>query len=381
MKRIKSSRIILPDGLFAGYLYFDAGKIQYITDRDLPCSETYDAGDHYVSAGFIDIHTHGGGGHDFGQTAASTLAAAEFHRKHGTTTICPTISAAPLENMARSARYVQEAMRQAGNRLNILGAHLEGPYLSQKQCGAQCPDFLTPPEPERYQPLVAELGGAIARWTYAPENDTDGRFCDFLVKNGIVPSAGHTDAVYADMALALQKGCKLITHLYSCTSTITRQQGFRRLGVVETAYLEDDLFVEIIADGKHLPPDLIRLIVKIKGADKVILVTDSLSLAGTDSTHGFMEQTEYIIEDGVCKLMDRSAFAGSIATADRLIRVCVLEAGIDICEAVKMMTANPAKAMGLDTKGSLAPGFDADIVVFDDRINIRKVFVNGIGVE
>ena len=153
--------------------------------------------------------------------------------------------------------------------------------------------------------------------------------------------------------------------------------GFRRLGVIESAYLLDDLYVEIICDGKHLPPELIKLIYKIKGADRIALVTDSLALAGTDLTHGFMQNTEFVIEDGVCKLMDRSAFAGSIATTDRLVRVAVKEAGISLTDAVKMMTETPARIMGLEGKGRIAPQMDADFVVFDENVEIQHVFTHG----
>ena len=224
---------------------------------------------------------------------------------------------------------------------------------------------------------MKDYGEVIARWSYAPENDIEERFVKALSKYGVVASAGHTDAVYSDMVRAMDNGCCLVTHLFSCTSTITRDHGFRRLGVIETAFLSDEMYVEIICDGKHLPPELIKLIYKIKGADKIALVTDSLALAGTDRNHGFMQATEYIIEDGVCKLMDRSAFAGSIATADRLVRVAVKEAGISVTEAVKMITETPAKIMKLNHKGKIAQGFDADMVVFDDDIKVRKVFAKG----
>jgi N-acetylglucosamine-6-phosphate deacetylase len=207
---------------------------------------------------------------------------------------------------------------------------LEGPYLSRKQAGAQCADFITAPQAQDYMPLLEEYGDMIIRWSYAPENDEGEQFAKALSEHGVVAAAGHTDAIYDDLMRAKENGCNLITHLYSCTSTVTRDHGFRRLGVIETAYLCDDIYVEIICDGKHLPPELIKLIYKIKGADKIALITDSLALAGTEQTHGFMQSTEFIIEDGVCKLMDRSAFAGSIATADRLLRVAVKEAGISI---------------------------------------------------
>lgn len=174
----------------------------------------------------------------------------------------------------------------------------------------------------------------------------------------------------------MESGCKLVTHLYSCTSTVTRSGGFRSLGVIETVFLTDELFVEIIADGKHLPPELIKMIVKIKGADRVALITDSLQIAGTDIKSGVMGGTKFIVEDGVCKLHDRTAFAGSVATADRLVRVLTDNCGYDLPTAIKMMCETPARIMGLN-KGDLRNGSDADIVVFDEKINISSVFVGG----
>jgi N-acetylglucosamine-6-phosphate deacetylase len=279
--------------------------------------------------------------------------------------------------MAKSTLNVEKAMGDPRAKGTILGAHLEGPYLSKNQTGAQCPDHITPPIEEDYLPLLKEHSKAIARWSYAPENDLDEKFAKALKEYGVVAAAGHTDAIYGDMIRAQEQGCNLVTHLYSCTSTITRDHGFRRLGVIETAYLSDDMFVEIICDGKHLPPELIQMIFKIKSADKIALITDSLHLAGTGETQGVTVDTAFIIEDGVCKLLDRTAFAGSIATADRLVRVAVKEAGISVIDAVKMLTATPAKIMGLSHKGRLESGCDADIVVFNDDIEIKKVFAKG----
>ena len=176
--------------------------------------------------------------------------------------------------------------------------------------------------------------------------------------------------------MAIDNGASLITHLYSCTSTITREYGFRSLGVIESAFLRDELYVEIIADGKHLPPELIKMIVKIKGKDKVALITDSLEIAGTDITEGEMSGTPFIVEDGVCKLKDRSAFAGSVATADRLIRVMVEECCFAVAEAAEMLTKVPAEILGVN-KGRIVEGYDADLVVFDENITVTDVFVNG----
>ena len=381
MKRIKSDKILLSDRLFEGYVYFESDKIVDVTQKELPFEEEYDATGYYVSPGFIDMHTHGGGGNPFEGSVEDIVAGCNFHLTHGTTTICPTISAAIFESMARSVKNVEIAMNDPRIKGTVLGAHLEGPYLSKEQAGAQCPTFITAPKEEEYLPLLKQHEKSIARWSYAPENDADEKFAKALKKHNVVASAGHTNAIYDDMLRASKNGCKLVTHLYSCTSTITRDHGFRRLGVIETAYLLDDMYVEIICDGKHLPPELIRLIYKIKGADRIALVTDSLALAGTDQTHGWMQSTEFIIEDGVCKLMDRSAFAGSIATADRLVRVAVKEAEIPVAEAVKMITQVPAKIMGLSQKGSIAKDMDADFVVFDENIEIKNVFAKGELIE
>ena len=377
MIRIKSDKLIVNGELYNGYLYAENGRITEISNREKSADECYDFTGRYVSAGFIDIHTHGAGGHAFmNSTVDDVVNGCNYHLVRGTTSIVPTISAGAFETMKNAVINISEARKSAELKCNILGAHLEGPYLSAKQCGAQCPVFITPPKKEDYESLIAEYGDSICRWTYAPENDADGKFCKYLTDHGIIASSGHTDAKYGDMETAIKNGCNLITHLYSCTSTVTRDHGFRSLGVIESAFLRDELFVEIIADGKHLPPELIKMIIKIKGTDKVALITDSLDIAGTDIREGVMSGTEFIVEDGVCKLKDRSAFAGSVATADKLIKTLVLECGYDVPFAIKMLTETPAKIFGLN-KGELSVGKDADITVFDERFDVTDVFVGG----
>ena len=377
MQRIKSNHIITDGKELAGYVYFDNGRIVAVTDEELPFDTELDATDDYVSAGFIDIHTHGGGGYPFEGTVDDIVGGVNFHLTHGTTAICPTISAAPIDDMRRSLGNVEAAMKDERVLSTIIGAHLEGPYLSLAQTGAQAGACITFPVKSDYEEIVNTYRGALARWTYAPEHDEGGEFASVMRDAGVVTSAGHTNATYKDMRLALDNGCHLVTHLYSCTSTVTRNQGFRSLGVIESTFLEDGITAEIIADGKHLPPELIRMIYKIKGTDGVIAVTDSLHLAGTDVKMGRMTLTDFIIEDGVCKLLDRSAFAGSIATTDRLLRVLTAEVGIPLVDAVKLLTVNPAMMMGLKTKGDLVADFDADIVVFDKDVNVKAVFAKG----
>ena len=375
MTKIKSDKIILGERLFDGYVYVKNGKIVEITKQNKPTEVSYDYTGKYVSAGFIDIHTHGAGGYAFmNSTTEDVIKGCDYHLKHGTTSILPTVSAGEFQTMRQAVVHIHNAKNKTKG--NILGAHLEGPYLSSKQAGAQGPAFITPPQKEDYESLIEEYGDSIARWTFAPENDKNGEFCRYLTERGILASAGHTDAKYEEMQIAIKNGCNLITHLYSCTSTVTREYGFRSLGVIESAYLRDELYVEIIADGKHLPPDLIKMIVKIKGTDKVALITDSLEIAGTDIKEGVMSGTEFIVEDGVCKLKDRSAFAGSVATADCLIRTLVKNCGFSIPTAVKMLTEVPAEILKIK-KGKIANGYDADIIVFDEEIKMIKIFIKG----
>lgn len=375
MIRLISDKIIVGQDVTSGSVYINDGKIAEVSERVIPCQATYYFTGKYVSAGFVDMHTHGGGGFAFvNSTDSDVVNGCNFHLKHGTTSILPTISAAPFDVMRKAVINIATAQKDVNCNANIIGSHLEGPYLSAEQCGAQCPTFITKPDENDYKTLVEQYGDSIARWTFAAEND-DGSFCKYITEHGILASIGHSNAKLCDVDRAISNGAKLITHLYSCTSTVTRNKGFRSLGVIESAFLRDELFVEIIADGKHLPSELVQMIVKIKG-DKVAAITDSLEIAGTDITSGTMSGTDFIVEDGVCKLKDRSAFAGSVATADRLVRVLTNCCGYSLPRAVAMLTQVPCKVLQLN-KGTLAKGYDADVIVFDDDINVSDVFVAG----
>ena len=377
MIKIKSDKIIVDDGLFDGYIYIENDKIVEVSSAKKQAETFYDYTGKYVSPGFIETHTHGAGGYCFiNNTVDDVVKACNTHLMHGTTSILPTVTTAKFDVMAKCVENISKAKKSKDLLANLIGAHLEGPYLSPVQVGAQCPDFITPPNKDEYIPLIEKFGKDITRWTYAPEEDANAEFCKYLSSHNVIPSAGHTNATYADMKLAIKNGLQSVTHLYSLTSTITRKQGFRILGVIETAYLEDDIFVEIIADGKHLPPELIKMIVKIKGADKTIAVTDSLQIAGTNVLEGNLSGIEFIVEEGVCRLKDRSAFAGSIATSDRLLRVLSKECGYSIPVAVKMLTKTPNELLKLN-KGEIKAGKDADIIVFDDDICVSDIFVMG----
>lgn len=379
--RIKGKKIVLPNGVKDCSIYLENGKIIQVGNLDLPFDYEVDAGNDYVLPGYIDVHTHGAVGYDFCESDCDgILKATEHHLKCGATAIMPTVTSSTFEKTYSALEKVEKAMQSDSPYNNIVGVHLEGPYFSEKQSGAQDKSLITDPKPEDYKRLIDRFGKIIKRWDYAPERDKNGVFCDYLQSHGILPSAGHTDAKMDDLEVAKDKGCKLVTHLYSCTSTITRENGFRKLGVIECAYLWDDLYVEIIADGKHLPPELLKLIFKLKPIDKILLVSDSLKVAGSNEKYSSVGTVRCIIEDGVCKLLDRTAFAGSIATADRLVRVVVEEAGLSIEDAIKVACENPAKLFGLN-KGRIEKGYDADIIIVNDKFTPIKIFRNGIEIK
>jgi len=377
--RVKSSRIVTPEGFFSGYVYFDEKSILQVTQEDLPYDQAYDFGDNYVTPGFIDMHVHGGNDADFSNPTSpqEVAVAADFHLRHGTTTIVPTITSVSYEAMCSALENIRACIENGYQKATIAGVHLEGPYFSPKQCGAQNPDKLTGPVKEEYDTLLEKYGDIICRWSYAPEVDKNQAFVKALCAKNVIPSIGHSDAIYEDCIRAFDNGCRLVTHLYSCTSTITREHGYRRLGVIETAYLLDEMDVEIIADGKHLPPELIRLICKLKGYDRVSLVTDALRLAGTTNEKSEIGGVPCIVEDGVAKLLDRSAFAGSVATTNRLLRVCVKDSGIPLLKALQMITANPARILNINA-GKLQAGAKPDLVVFNEDIDILSVFTKGV---
>lgn len=368
--------IVTESNVIESAVYIENGVITAISNENLPFDSEYDAGDGYVLPGLIDVHTHGAVGFDYSESDKDgVLKAVRYQVSCGATSILPTVTSSTFEETYRALESIEAAMCDKEYGKCIIGAHLEGPYFSPMQSGAQDKTLITPPIKEDYERLTERFGHIIKRWDYAPERDTDGEFCAYLNEHGILPSAGHTDAKYDHMLTAKENGCKLITHLYSCTSTITREQGFRKLGVTECAYLWDDMYVEIITDGKHLPIELLQLIFKLKPHDKILLITDSMSVAGTTAKSGTLGNLNYIIEDGVCKLMDRSAFAGSIATAERLLQVCS-EAGLSVTEAGRMGSANPARLFGLN-KGRIDIGCDADIIITDRKFNVQEVFVRG----
>lgn len=337
----------------------------------------------YLSHGFIDIHVHGGGGFDFMDgTVQAWHEISRLHLEHGTTAMVPTTLAADTESLLRAFAVGEECGKGFADGAKLLGIHVEGPYLAPSQCGAQDPAHIRLPDPEEYRKMV-EACPHILRWTIAPELAGAFEMGDYLISRGIMPCIGHSDADISVVRLAMLHGFRHITHLYSAMSTIVRRQGFRHAGIVESAYLLDGLTSEIIADGCHLPPELLQMACRFIGSDRLCLITDAMRAAGQESGESILGSLDggqrVIIEDGVAKMPDRQAFAGSIATTDRLVETMVKNSGASLAEAVHMATAVPARVLGLSGEiGSVVPGRRADLVMFDENISIRLVMTDGV---
>ena len=385
LTKIFNGKILTPHRIIqGGCIIIENGIILEVSERNIEVTEAteIDAHGKYIAPGFIDLHIHGGGGSDFMDgTEEAFLTIAETHAKYGTTSMVPTTLTSEKEDLLKTLDLYEIANKNNKKGAQFLGMHLEGPYFAMSQRGAQDPRYIRDPDPAEYKEVIAH-SSSITRWSAAPELKGAIEFARYLKSKGILAALAHTDAIYEEVLEGFENGYTLATHLYSGMSGVTRRNAFRYAGVIESAFIIDAMDVEIIADGIHLPAPLLKLIMKIKGADRIALITDAMRAAGMpegDSVLGPLKTgLKVIVEDGVAKLPDRSSFAGSVATADRLVRNMIQMADVSLLDAVKMITLTPARIMNVqDKKGSLSAGKDADIVIFDDNINMEKTIVNG----
>lgn len=371
---IEHATVLIQDGLIVDVLSRQP--------ESLPAGWTViDAQDLYVAPGFIDIHLHGGGGADVMDGSEKALYDISLaHAQHGTTALLPTTLACEDEELFSFLELFKTAKRNAPG-AKLLGIHLEGPYINESQKGALDPRFIKQPQPEHYREILRRSED-ILRLSAAPELPGALRMARELHERGILLSIAHSDATFEQVVEAAKAGFSHVTHLYSAMSSVRRINAFRVAGVVEAAFVLDELAVEIIADGVHLPAPLLQLIMKVKGSDKTMLITDAMRAAGMPDGPSVLGSLKnglpVIVEDGVAKLPDYSAFAGSVATGDRLIRTMINLAGVSLMEAVKMATLTPARILRMDHRlGRVAPGYVADMVLFDSNITIKKTVVDG----
>ena len=372
-----NARILTPQGwLKDGSLLIRDNKILEVTNCDLAVigAKLVDVKGMYVVPGGVEIHAHGGGGRDFMEGCEEAFRkAAATHMQYGTTSIFPTLSSSTVPMIEAAAETCTKLMAEPNS--PILGLHLEGHYFNMKMAGGQMPENIKNPDPNEYIPIV-EKWDCIKRWDAAPELPGAIQFGKYITAKGILASVGHTQAEYEDINAAFEAGYTHATHFYNAMPGFHKRREYKYEGTVESIYLMDDMTVEVVADGIHVPPTILRLVYRIKGVERTCLITDALACAASDSKEAF--DPRVIIEDGVCKLADRSALAGSVATMDRLIRTMVQKAEIPLADALHRASETPAHIMGVsDRKGSLQKGKDADILVLDDNLNVRAVWAMG----
>lgn len=377
LTQIINGKILTPQGwLKDGSVLISDNKILEVTNCDLAVvgATLIDAKGMYIVPGGVEIHVHGGGGRDFmeGSEEAFRVAIAA-HMQHGTTSIFPTLSSSTIPMIREAAATTEKLMAEKDS--PVLGLHLEGHYFNMKMAGGQLPENIKNPDPEEYIPLLEETH-CIKRWDAAPELPGAMQFGKYITSKGVLASVGHTQAEYEDIQTAYEAGYTHATHFYNAMPGFHKRREYKYEGTVESVYLTDGMTVEVIADGIHLPATILKLVYKLKGVENTCLVTDALAYAANEGNEPI--DPRYIIEDGVCKMADHSALAGSLATMDVLVRTMVKKASIPLEDAVRMASETPARLIGVsDRKGALSKGKDADIVILDKELNVRCVWSMG----
>ena len=377
LKQIINGHILTPKGwLEGGSVIIEDNKIKAVSNIDLHIvdAEIIDAKGCYVVPGGIDLHTHGGGGRDFIEGSEDAFrAAVNAHMKHGTTTIYPTLSSSTIPSIEAACQVCQKLMAEENS--PVLGLHIEGSYINPKQAGAQNPVLIKAPLPDEYETLLNKYS-CIKRWDVAPELQGSVEFITECRKHGVLTALTCTRATYEDVVAAHDAGLSHAAHFYNAMPVVYKEHEFKVPGTVESVYALQDMTVEVIADGIHVPPVMLNVVYQIKGVEKTALITDSLAYAASEGN--VSSEPSVILEDGVCKLADHSALAGSIATMDVLIRTCIHRAEIPMVDVFRMVSETPAKIMGIfDRKGSIEEGKDADIMMFDDDIDLTYVMQMG----
>lgn len=381
---IGNGQLVLPDRILSGgSVLVEQGRI---TAVDLPCpsdAEVVDAHGGYILPGFVDIHVHGGGGGDFMDCEADSFRqAARTHCAHGTTALCPTTMTCEDSLLEKVIDLFREVKSQPQDGAELLGLHLEGPFFSAASKGAQPISRQRLPTEEMLNRILDRAQGTILRWDAAPELDHIDVFAQVMRKRGVMASAAHTNATATQALQAYDWGFQHVTHFYNATSTFHKVNGIVHSGVIEATYLRDDVTIELIGDGRHIPRESMLLACRIKGPDKICLITDAMRAAGTHDTRSILGARDtgvpVVVKDDVAQLTDLSSYAGSVATMDRCLRTAHVSYGIPLVDVSKMLSLTPARLMGCaDRIGSLALGKDGDIVVMTTDFQVEQVFVKG----
>ena len=382
--------LVLPDRLApGGSLRTDGERISTLSTEGgalepLSGEQIIDGGGAYLSPGFVDLHVHGAVHRDTMEGSADAFAAIlRFHAQGGTTAAALTTTAAPLAETLRvltTARHWFAREKNVPDGARLLGIHLEGPYFAPAKAGAHRPENLRVPAPEETGALLG-FADVITEMTLAPELPGALELIEQLTARGIIASGGHSDAWEEDAAAAYARGMSQVTHVFNAMSSARRRGPFRVAGLLEYALAEPTVRCELIADGRHVSPILMRLLYRAKGTDGICLITDACAGAGLpEGTTYRLAGRECIVRDGAGMTADGGALAGSTSTAIEGVRRLVQTVGVPLTEAVSMATLNPARALRRDGFGRLAAGLRADLVLFSPGFEVLGTYVGGVGV-
>lgn len=385
---IKNVNAVLCDGVAncVDVLLTD-GKINRI-DKSIKIddAETIDGEGKYLFPGFVDMHVHGGGGADFMDgSLISFETAVKAHLSCGTTMLAPTALTSSKEELINVVKAYSEFADKSDYAECTCGIHLEGPYFSNinnKSKGAQSGGFIRDIDFGEINELLTLADGNIVRWDAAPEIDHSDEFARIMLNNGVLCCVAHTNATAEQAQAAFDCGFSHITHFYNATTAYMKRDQNVTAGVVEATYLNDNVTVELICDGRHIPKACLQLALKVKGADNVAGITDATRIAETDLQGGKLGSeangTYVIVDDGVAKLPDLSSYAGSICTMAKALKVLCVDYDIDVVTASKMLSTTPARLMHIDDKvGSIQVGKNADLVLVDKAFSVCCVLKNG----
>lgn len=378
--------VVTPTRDIKADVLIDDGKIAAIA----PPGETagfytkVDCSGCFVGPGLVDIHVHGGSGRDFVTADPDEIAqGVEYHLSQGTTSITPSALSVPFEEMSRAIGATKEAAKTS--RASILGYHVEGNYLDMEYRGGHLADYLYTPDPKDYQPFLDKHGDFITEWTMAVELPGITDLIRACRAKGITCSISHSQASYEQIMAAVDAGLSHCTH-FACAMGNLRFAPLRESsgkgfapGVIETVLAQDEITTEVIADGFHLHPALIRMAVKCKGVDNVCLVSDSMKGVGLPDGEYFIGGQTCVVEGGIALIKGRpGVIASSVTPLLGMLRFAHQVVGLPLAWVWKMASLNPAKVIGFsDTKGSLSPGKDADILVLDRDLAIKAVWAKG----
>lgn len=378
--------LVTPKRQVRADLVVDEGRIKEIREprSALPGERIVDCRGLHVGPGLVDIHVHGGAGHDFvSEDPVEIAAGVEYHLSQGTTSIVPSALSVPFAALEASIAAAREAARTS--RASILGYHVEGVYLDQTYRGGHLEEYVHKPDPREYEPLIEKHGDFITEWTLAPELPGAIPLIKACRNAGIVPSVGHSQASYEQMMKAIDAGLRHSTHFICVMSTLPFQalrestgKGWAP-GVVETVLLHDEITTEVIADGFHLHPALIRLAVKCKNTTGVCLVSDSMKGVGLPDGEYLIGGQTSLVEGGIAIIKDRpDVIASSVTPLVGMLRFAHREVGLSLCDAWEMAALTPARILGCDDrKGSLDPGKDADMLLLAPDLSVQGVFAKG----